>query len=119
MLDLLRYANYAKVAEDLGVTRQTVARWAKGESVPIWATRQVERLIVGDRKEAPLAEQLEGLEQRLTAAIEANRELLRQALADAIVTALPPELFRPPDAGAPDGNGNPTDKPGGQVRERR
>lgn len=51
MKDLLRYANFAKVGAELGVTRQTVARWARGESVPTWAVKQVERLILGQTKE--------------------------------------------------------------------
>ncbi len=33
---LLKLANYARVAEVLGVSRASVARWAKGDQVTPW-----------------------------------------------------------------------------------
>jgi hypothetical protein len=54
MQDLLRYANYAKVAAKLKVHRATVARWAAGESVPAWAVERVEQLMgVSKAQEEP------------------------------------------------------------------
>ena len=45
---MLRYANYAKVAEALLVSRASVADWAKGKSVTPYRVRQLEQLLRPD-----------------------------------------------------------------------
>jgi transcriptional regulator with XRE-family HTH domain len=51
---LMRYANAAKVADALGVSRATAARWARGESGDPLALQGVRRLFGLDtQKEAP------------------------------------------------------------------
>lgn len=94
MRELLRYANYAKVAEELGVHRATVARWAAGESVPSWAVRAVERLIVGERKETAPPDWAERLERKMDE-IRANQDTIADQASRRIIEALaPPELLR-------------------------
>jgi hypothetical protein len=80
MQDLLRYANYAKVGEELKVTRQTVARWAKGESVPQWATQAIERLMLGESKEAAPPEWARRLHAELLDEVRRNREETERVL---------------------------------------
>lgn len=53
MAALLRYANYAKVARDLDVSRTTVMRWARGEAVTPWQLRRV-RDLFGVNENDPL-----------------------------------------------------------------
>jgi transcriptional regulator with XRE-family HTH domain len=45
---LLAYANYAKVAEALLVSRASVAGWAKGRNVTPYRLRQLEQLLRPD-----------------------------------------------------------------------
>lgn len=52
MVDLLTYANRAKVADALRVSRASVSRWAKGKDVTPYRVRQVEQLL---RPERPAA----------------------------------------------------------------
>ena len=55
---MLRYANYAKVAEALLVSRASVADWAKGKSVTPYRVRQLEQLLRPDlqaQQESPPA----------------------------------------------------------------
>jgi len=54
MRELLRYANYAKVAAAIGVTRAAVAEWAKGRDVSPYRLHQVEELLTpGQHESAP------------------------------------------------------------------
>lgn len=45
MVELLRYANRAKVAEALGVSRATTSMWARGRQVSPYRLREVEALL--------------------------------------------------------------------------
>jgi len=45
MVRLLRFANYTRVAEALGVHRSAVSKWAKGRQVTPWNLSQVEALL--------------------------------------------------------------------------
>lgn len=75
---LLAYANYAKVAAALLVSRATVADWAKGRSVTPYRLRQLEQLLRPDlqvEKDAP-PEWVE----RMVSEIRLNRAVLRTAL---------------------------------------
>ena len=88
---LLAYANYAKVATALLVSRAAVADWAKGRSVTPYRLRQLEQLLRPDlqTKEAAPPEWAERLEQKVdaiyerqnTVAATASRQVI-EALAD-------------------------------------
>lgn len=70
---LLAYANYAKVANALLVSRAAVAEWAKGRSVTPYRLRQLEQLLRPDlqtQKDAPpeWAGRIEGLVRAIAAA---------------------------------------------------
>lgn len=82
MRELLRYANYAKVAEALGVSRSSVAEWAKGRDVSPYRLRQVESLLIPEHEETPRPEWAEGLEAQMsqvTTKIDAFAEWHRRA----------------------------------------
>ena len=72
---LLAYANYAKVAAALLVSRAAVADWAKGKSVTPYRLRQLEQLLRPDlqthENAAPLEEERLGRIERLVTAIAA------------------------------------------------
>jgi DNA-binding transcriptional regulator YdaS (Cro superfamily) len=54
MRRLLRYANFAKVANALGVSRASVAEWAKGHNVSPYRLQQIESLLIpGHDESAP------------------------------------------------------------------
>lgn len=55
MVGLLRYAQYIRVAEALGVSRNIVSKWAKGRSVTPYRVRQVRELLTfgPQTKESP------------------------------------------------------------------
>ena len=81
---MLRYANYAKVAEALLVSRASVADWAKGKSVTPYRVRQLEQLLRPDlqaQQERPPA-WAEGLEGRI-----ADEVLTRLAAPDSPLVA--------------------------------
>lgn len=105
---LLRYANYAKVAAALDVSRATVAEWAKGRGVNPLRARQLEQLLrpdiqatdedyprwagalldtigrlerrLAETKETPLPEWARGLEARLTDEVRENRRTIEETL---------------------------------------
>ena len=81
---LLTYANYAKVATALQVSRTAVAEWAKGRSVNPFRLRQLEQLLRPDLQieEAPQPTWAGAMEQRLTDELRRNRTLI-EALAPA------------------------------------
>jgi predicted AAA+ superfamily ATPase len=45
MQDLLRYANYRKVGDALGVTKEAVSAWARGQNVTPYRVTQVRELM--------------------------------------------------------------------------
>jgi hypothetical protein len=63
---LLAFANYSAVATALGVSRTSVARWAKGEQVTPWQLSRLEQ-ILGTRKEEPQPEWAEALVEKVDA----------------------------------------------------
>ena len=91
---LLTYANYAKVAAALQVSRVSVAEWAKGKSVTPYRLRQLEQLLRPDLQVAkePQPEWAGAMEARLTDAIRdagltsAERAALRSIDATATPT---------------------------------
>lgn len=50
---LLKLANYARVAEVLGVSRASVAPWAKGQQVTPWQLRRLQELLGRNDESAP------------------------------------------------------------------
>lgn len=113
---LLTYANYAKVAGALHVSRAAVADWAKGMSVTPYRLHQLEQLLRPDlqtQKEAapPWAERLEDkLDQVVANQSAVTDEAVRQLLAAlaspgrvADVESIAAELRRvpPPSGEAP------------------
>ena len=50
---LLKLANYARVAEVLGVSRASVARWAKGDQVTPWQLERLQKLLGRNENDAP------------------------------------------------------------------
>ena len=81
---LLTYANYAKVAAALQVSRTAVAEWAKGQSVTPYRLRQLEQLLRPDLQieEPPPPEWARAMHAELVEMILANRETVTQALAE-------------------------------------
>lgn len=74
---LLRYANYAKVARDLSVSRQTVMRWSRGEAVTPWQLRRLRELFgVADTAKEPPPEWARALPGAVAG--EVMRRLLEQ-----------------------------------------
>ena len=109
MVTALRFANYSRIAEELGVTRSAVARWAKGRQVTPWNLSQVEGLL-GQREEAAppeWAERLMRTVDRIAAKLEVSEE--RAAIASAVEGLLSP----PPDESDED---PPVDDPAGAER---
>lgn len=89
MVRALRFANYTRVGESLGVTRSAVARWAKGRQVTPWNLQQVEQLL-GEQKEAPRPDWAEELLVGI-AAIRQSQEASSDLLAAlAAVRSRPP-----------------------------
>ena len=58
MTALLRYANFRKVGDALGVTRQTVSRWARGDAITPYQERRLRELL-DEETAAPEWERLE------------------------------------------------------------
>lgn len=79
---LLAYANYAKVAAALLVSRATVADWAKGKSVTPYRLRQLEQLLRPDLEiaKAPPPDWARALQQRVDAIYESQKVI--EALVD-------------------------------------
>lgn len=106
MRELLRYANYAKVAGALGVSRTSVAAWAKGRDVSPFRLRQVEGLLLPEREEAPTPEWAQGLREDV-AAIRSGVEseaiglAALRAVLESIGARLPPPADDPLDDPAP------------------
>lgn len=94
---LMRYANAARVASALGVSRATAARWSRGESGDELALSGVRRLL-GHEEAAPLSESgaaaellrlwtgtapppwADSLTSQVKAMLEDNRQLITEAL---------------------------------------
>ena len=93
MTALLRYANYAKVARDLDVSRQTVMRWAKGMAVTPWQLRRVRELYGVDTETPPLQveERLERIESKVDAIYERQLEVAASASRQVIEALADPE----------------------------
>jgi hypothetical protein len=63
---LLAFANYSAVATALGVSRTSVARWAKGEQVTPWQLSRLEQ-ILGSKAQEPQPEWAEALVEKVDA----------------------------------------------------
>lgn len=80
MMALLRYANYAKVAAALGVSRASVADWAAGRHVTPARLHAVRKLM--NAENAPPAE-ADGAYRKV--AIEAAEEVVRRLVTPEVV----------------------------------
>lgn len=90
---LLTYANYAKVATALLVSRAAVADWAKGKSVTPYRLRQLEQLLRPDlqTKEAAPPEWAERLEAKVDAIYARQTEVADSASRHVIEALADPE----------------------------
>lgn len=114
MVRALRFANYTRVAEALGVTRSAVARWARGRQVTPWNLQRVDELLGQQKEAAPDWERLmrtvDAIAERVGVSLEE-----RAAIGDGVRAALLPlpdaETAPGPGAddragaGQPDGHG--------------
>lgn len=95
MVIALRFANYTRVSEALGVTRSAVARWAKGRQVTPWNLSQVEALLERKEEAAPdwerLQRQVDAIAEKLGVSLDEE-----QAAVGGVDETLP----RPPGAGS-------------------
>lgn len=110
-VELLRYANRAKIAEALTnqgyeVHRVTVNRWARGREMPRIAERMILALFGHDpdtTKEAAPPQWAERLETRIISEVRANREVLIEALAVGFAEQAARELDADSDDEGPHG----------------
>lgn len=77
MVELLQYANLRKVADALGVSRQTTAQWARGRDVNPLRLSQVEQLL----RPAPAQPEPPAWATSLAAEMAQQRLLLEQMAA--------------------------------------
>jgi len=75
MAELLQYANLAKVASALNVSRQSVADWARGRNVTPFRLRQIEDLLRPQRAGEAVLEPTTG---ELLTEMRAIRRLLQR-----------------------------------------
>jgi DNA-binding transcriptional regulator YdaS (Cro superfamily) len=85
---LLAFANYSAVATALGVSRTSVARWAKGDQVTPWQLSRLEQTL-GFKTEEPRPEWTEAL---IAAVTQAVRSEIATALEEALVAQLDKRL---------------------------
>jgi DNA-binding transcriptional regulator YdaS (Cro superfamily) len=81
---LLAFANYSAVATALGVSRTSVARWAKGDQVTPWQLSRLEQTL-GFKTEEPRPEWAEALMDKVDAI---------QRVVDAMATVQAAEVDR-------------------------
>jgi transcriptional regulator with XRE-family HTH domain len=110
---MLRYANYAKVADALQVSRAAVADWAKGRSVTPYRVNQLEQLL---RPDLDIEKRPPGWAEGLVADVDAiRRGVESEAIGLAALRALiesTQSLLLPPDA-------DPVDAPAPPQKARR
>lgn len=93
MVRALRFANYSRIAEELGVTRSAVARWAKGRQVTPWNLSQVEGLLGQAERAGPDWD-------RLMRTVDAIAEKLGVSEEQAAIASAVAELLPSPPAGS-------------------
>lgn len=132
MAALLRYANYQKVGDALGVGRAAVQKWAKGRNVGAYQLQQVERLFgepFGGHDEAAPPEWARRLDVKVDAVL-ANQGRLALLIQQPPSTMKPDERLAvqylrellasiplPPAEGFPEGDGSPDQGARGRAKQ--